>query len=62
MGSIWVEIIRRAHPELVRHVQVSKNFGLLGGWLHCEFWTFPSGDPVGLAQSKVLKHYPEHVG
>jgi hypothetical protein len=55
-AALWAEVIARSHPHLVRHVQVSRNFGRLGGWLRCEFWTYASGDPAGFARSRV--EYP----
>jgi hypothetical protein len=53
-------ILRRWKDEaqLVKHVQVTRNFGVVGGWLRCEFYTHPSGDPTGVTESRV--EYP-HV-
>jgi hypothetical protein len=48
----------RDEAGLVKHVQVSRNFGRLGGWLRCEFYTHPGGDPTGITFSRV--EYP-HV-
>lgn len=53
MKNVWVDVISRAHPNLVRHRQTSKNYGLLGGTLICEVWTYPSGDPTGLTMSRI---------
>lgn len=58
-NAMTTEAVRRMYgDDLVTHVQVSRNFGLLGGWLRCEFLTLPNGSAVGHAVSRI--EYP-HV-
>lgn len=38
-------------PELVRHVTWTRNYGILGGYLECEFQVLPNGDPTGITRS-----------
>lgn len=38
-------------PGAVSHYAVTRNHGLLDGWLECEFWTHPDGSPTGLTIS-----------
>jgi hypothetical protein len=38
----------------LKHVQLSRNYGRLGGWLLVEFWTWPNGDPTGIVRSQHI--------
>jgi hypothetical protein len=49
-------IIKRSH--LVKHVFVTQNYGLLGGWLRAEVYCFPNGDPTGLTSSRIERLQP----
>lgn len=44
--------------HLVKHVFVTRNYGLLGGWLRAEVYCFPNGDPSGLTTSRVERLQP----
>jgi hypothetical protein len=46
------EGIRKA-AGLIKHVQISRNYGRHGGWLRCEFYTFANGDPTGITTSHI---------
>lgn len=60
MATLLHTVLTRHYGnDLVRHTQVSRNFGLLGGWLRVELWTHPSGDPTGLTASRI--EYPGAV-
>jgi hypothetical protein len=38
-------------PGAVRHYTITQNYGRLGGYLECEFWSYSDGSPTGLTIS-----------
>jgi hypothetical protein len=46
-----VEALLAAIPSLVLHRSVTRNYGLMGGYLECSFWTLADGSPIGLTVS-----------
>src|SRR3954469_5526565 len=64
-AGICAAVTRVAQIErhrLVRHVFVSRNFGLLGGWLRAEVYCFAQGDPSGITASRVEHLQPPWPG
>lgn len=46
-----LEALLAAMPSLALHRSVTRNHGLLGGFLECSFWTHQDGSPTGLTVS-----------
>jgi hypothetical protein len=44
-------IVAALIPDAVLHRSVTQNYGLLGGFLDCIFWTYPDGSPTRLTVS-----------
>jgi hypothetical protein len=44
-------IVSALIPDAVLHRSVTQNYGLLGGFLDCIFWTYPDGSPTRLTVS-----------
>lgn len=57
MPTLLQKVLLRKYKHIIRHTQVSRNYGRLGGWLRVDFWCFPNGHATGMSESRVF--YPE---